>query len=254
MSIANKYEREVELMKNKKVETVRLILKILGVVSTVFTLIGSIGCLAGGSKLAELFNSSSSSSNIMTILNNYLSFLDFARFGAAVIFVLASILFVLDYASGHSEKGVTTFTTVTGVLGFISIFINSYTVFSLINFIINASGYVDSQTLAAIRNLKNGISIATNILIMLSALAMIISFVYTLYRKFATLAPATQYGYQQGYPQQGYPQQGYPQQGYPQQGYPQQGYPQQGYPQQGYPQQGYRYPQQSNSNNTNNGI
>ena len=42
-------------MKNKKVETVRLILKILGVVTAVFTLIGSIGCLAGGSKLAELF-------------------------------------------------------------------------------------------------------------------------------------------------------------------------------------------------------
>lgn len=242
MSIANKYEREVELMKNKKVETVRLILKILGVVSAVFTLIGSIGCLAGGSKLAELFNSSSSSSNIMTILNNYLSFLDFARFGAAVIFVLASILFVLDYASGHSEKGVTTFTTVTGVFGFISIFINSYTVFSII---IASGGYTGARNrLLSLRNLINGISIATNILIMLSALAMIISFVYTLYRNFATLAPATQYGYQQGYPQQGYPQQGYPQQGYPQQGYPQQGYPQ----------QGYRYPQQSNSNNTNNGI
>lgn len=61
------------------------------------------------------------------------------------------------------------------------------------------------------------------IFIMISAVAMIISFIYSVYKFFMSMPRAA-------YPQQGYPQQSFPQQGFPQQGNIQQGYSQQGAP------------------------
>ena len=219
-----------------KVALANITLKLVGVVAAIFTLIGCIGLLAGSSKIVELTNSNSSDNMeliqaAMPILVNH----DFARFGAVVLFVVSILLAALQRAINGSgaEKTASKVTSAFGGIGFFCIFTSSLTLILgiMVGMMLNIknykySSYKEYREFAASQgqiaaNLLRVFLIISMILIMISAVAMIASFIYSVYKFFTSTPRAV------SYPQQGFPQQSYPQQGYPQQGYPQQGYSQQ---------------------------
>lgn len=260
-------------MENKRVEPARIVLKSFAVVAAVFALIGSIGFLVSMSKINNLAALGSSSSSaamqavtaVMSLFRNY----DFARVGALVIMGFAATLSTLDKITGARERSVSVLTHAMAVFGFVAVFMTSLAIsYSMLIVAQNTSsgkgsylyGYGPTSLAASVANTVKIIFTIAMILIMLSAIVMIISFVYSIYRVIAQKAAARNYAYQQQqqpYPQQ-YQQMPYAQypQGYPQQQYPQQGVPQQQYPQQGYPQQqpGYAPQQYQNNDNNNTGV
>ncbi|MDE6733116.1 MAG: hypothetical protein K2J77_09615 [Oscillospiraceae bacterium] len=214
-------------MDNKRVDAARIVLKCLGVVAAVFALIGSIGCLVSVAKINSLGNLSSSAAAGLQALNAIMSLVrdyDFARVGALILLGFASILAVLDKASGSAERGISIFTNTMAALGLVAVVSTSLWLTYLLAYEEQMKyfrnwkrdGYAYSS--ASFGQFVNILYTVAMIIIMLAAISMIISLIYSIYRIITLKTAARSYAnqqyaqqYQQPYPQQGYPQQQYPQ-------------------------------------------
>lgn len=195
-----------------RVEAARIMLKILGVTAAIFALIGSIGFLVAKSKITSLvflesnYNSSITENQVLSMLSSFFTSYDFARFGAVALVSVSTVLAALNRATGGSESGITMLTTTASGFGFASVFLTSFAI--LASVLVPVSSVGRRKDIMAAINVFGIVYTITMILIMFSAVAMIASFIVTIYRRVTLGIQPASYGY----PQQGYPQQGNPEQ------------------------------------------